>query len=86
MTHLDDLVLFLLLSYIGSSEVWFQLLIVVYTYSHADTFKLTELDYEAVLEYIVLHQSYTPRKGGKKCTLHPDACMNVMSELGLLPG
>lgn len=50
MTHKNDFLVSLLLSYLGSCEAWFQMLTVVYTYSHADTLKLTESAYEAVLD------------------------------------
>lgn len=75
--HKNDLLVSLTMSYLSSCEAWFQLLSMVYIHYHADVMNMTKSDYEAVLEYIVTHQDYTPGKGGKKSTLHPDACMNI---------
>lgn len=75
--HKNNLLVSLPLSYLSSCEAWFQLLSMIYIYYHADAMNMTQADYEAVLEYIVVHQGYTPGEGEKEGTLHPDACMNL---------
>ncbi|XP_078535193.1 uncharacterized protein LOC144821918 [Lissotriton helveticus] len=78
--HKHDLFLSLPLSFLGSCEVWFQMLSAMYNHYVAHPKQYSERDYEMILAYIEMHQGFDPEVNNGEGSLDPSACMNVYTD------